>query len=193
MKFIARALIVTVVLSLATACGKKSMAPGSAPVASSNAPTKQGVKPSGNSDVIVQAETAAGKPKNRVSLIDGGWESDCKTTYYQVDPNDGESAIYESYRVYITVGSGGLFEQLFYFRGSACGSYSDSIESGQGDLWFFDVLEDGAVNGAPMVVNYTDYNMESTGGFEGKIYIKETNGKQTVRFDNYDLIFSRDK
>jgi hypothetical protein len=187
MKFKSLGLVLVAAATFTVGCAKKAPpAPSAAPTVSKATPQKQGTQPTGGTEKIVAKENQGGSaPKQAVSLLDGGWESNC------VSDNQFQDAGLNSYRYYITISKGALLEQLYYFEGEHCVSYDKSTEFGEGDIWFFDVAQEGALNGAAYKVNYTDYNFESTGGIDGTISLKEASGKQTIEFDDAAMIYTR--
>jgi hypothetical protein len=188
MKFSSLSLVLVAAVTLTVGCAKKPQAPGAAPVVNETTPVKDGVQPTGSNEKIVEKQNESGQgPTASVSALDGGWESNCVADTYN---HQGKE--YGSYRYYITISKGWLFEQLYYFPGNSCASYDDSIELGYGDLWVFDMIQEGTVNGAPFQVDYTYYNFESTGGFPGVIALKDEAGKKSIVFDDSALVFTRD-
>ncbi len=179
-------------MTLSVGCAKKAAVPGTAPTANENTPSTPGVQPTGGSEKIVEKENEAGKKPQSTSLaLDGGWESNCVKTRYHTTSETKEVNQYDSYRYYITISNGALYEQLFYFKGETCASYDLSIESGQGDLWFFNINQEGVANGAPFQIDYTELNFEATYGIYGVIALKEEAGKKSIVFDDSTLVFTQ--
>ena len=132
------------------------------------------------------AEQPAPAPVSSSGKLVGSWESECVQE---------DSQSYHSYRTELLIFENDMYEQLFRFEDAACANLNTSIADGYVQEWKFTVEAEGAREGSPWTLLYTEYNWETLSEPSvGTIDMTRTGGRDAIdqiQFDGAGLKYKR--